>query len=43
MNVFKMILFDYLNGKGLPEGFDEATIRASFKKSRYLGSGGTGI
>ena len=43
MNVFKMILFDYLNGKGLPEGFDEATIRACFKKSRYLGSGGTGI
>jgi hypothetical protein len=43
LNVFKMILFDYLNGKGLPEGFDEATIRASFKRSRSSGFGTTGI
>jgi hypothetical protein len=43
LNVFKMILFDYLNGKGLPEGFDEATIRASFKRSRSSGFGAAGI
>jgi hypothetical protein len=37
MNVLKMILFDYINGRGLPEGFNEADINAAIKRR---GSGG---
>ena len=34
MNVLKLILYDYFNGKGLPEGFDETTINTAMKKKR---------
>ena len=34
MNVLKLILYDYFNGKGLPQGFDENTINAAMKKKR---------
>ena len=29
MNVLKPVLFDYINGKGLPQGFDEADVTSS--------------
>ena len=34
MNVLKFILYDYFNGKGLPEGFDETTINTAMKRKR---------
>jgi hypothetical protein len=34
MNVLKLVLFDYLNGKGLPEGFSEDDIRSAIKRKR---------
>jgi len=37
MNVLKLVLFDYINGRGLPEGFNEADINAAIKRR---GSGG---
>lgn len=32
MNVLKLVLFDYTNGKGLPEGFDENEINMAIKR-----------
>ena len=37
MNVLKLVLFDYINGRGLPQGFNEADINAAIKRR---GSGG---
>ena len=37
MNILKLVLFDYANGKGLPEGFDEQEINKAIKRR---GSGG---
>ena len=37
MNVLKLVLFDYINGRGLPQGFNEADIKAAIKRR---GSGG---
>jgi hypothetical protein len=34
MNVLKFILYDYFNGKGLPQGFDETTINTAMKRKR---------
>lgn len=34
MNVLKLILFDYLNGGGLPDGFNENDIKNSIRKRR---------
>jgi hypothetical protein len=32
LNVLKLVLFDYINGKGLPEGFNEVDIRNAIRK-----------
>ena len=32
LNVLKLVLFDYVNGKGLPEGFNEGDIRNAIRK-----------
>ena len=37
MNVLKLVIFDYINGRGLPQGFNEADINAAIKRR---GSGG---
>jgi hypothetical protein len=39
LNLFRLILYEYVNGKGLPEGFDEELIKNSVrqKRSRTLG------
>ena len=37
MNVLKPVLFDYINGKGLPQGFDEADINAAIKRKGSQG------
>ncbi len=34
MNILKLIIFDYVNGKGLPEGFNEQDIKSAIKKKR---------
>ena len=39
-NIFKLILFDYINGKGLPDGLDENLINSSIR--RKGGTGGFG-
>lgn len=33
-NVFKLILFEYMNGKGLPNGISEELMKQSIQKSR---------
>ncbi len=33
-NVFKLILYEYTNGRGLPSGIDESLIKNSVKKGR---------
>ncbi len=32
LNILKLVLFDYVNGKGLPEGFNEGDIRNAIRK-----------
>ncbi|MCW6170796.1 MAG: DUF6159 family protein [Thermoplasmatales archaeon] len=34
MNVLKLVLFDYINGKGLPEGFNEDDIKSAIKRKK---------
>ena len=34
INVFKLILYEYINGKGLPKGIDESLIKNVVKKGR---------
>ena len=41
MNIFKLILFDYVNGKGLPDGIDENLLNLSIRH-RINGSMGNG-
>ena len=38
-NIFKLVIFDYANGKGLPPGFNESDIKIATrqKKSRFGG------
>jgi hypothetical protein len=40
-NIFKLILFDYINGKGLPEGIDENLINSSIRRrgESFMGDG----
>ena len=37
MNVLNLVLFDYINGKSLPQGFDEVDINAAIKKKGSRG------
>ncbi len=41
LNIFKLILFDYINGKGLPDGIDENLINSSIRHrgESFMGSG----
>lgn len=41
MNIFKLILFDYVNGKGLPDGIDENLLNLSIRH-KVNGSMGNG-
>jgi hypothetical protein len=34
MNVLKLVLYDYLNGKGLPEGFNEDDLKSAIKRKK---------
>ena len=46
MNVLKLVLFDYINGRGLPEGFNEDDIKTAIKRrgaSRTLNRGFSGF
>jgi hypothetical protein len=40
MNILKLVLFDYANGKGLPEGFNEQEIDLAIKRR---GAGGMAL
>ncbi|WMT51312.1 MAG: DUF6159 family protein [Ferroplasma sp.] len=41
MNIFKLILFDYVNGRTLPDGIDENLLNSSIKQrgGGYIGNG----
>ena len=41
-NVFKLVLFDYANGKGLPPGFNELDINKATRQRRSRFGGFTG-
>ncbi len=39
LNLFKLILYEYVNGKGLPEGFNEDLIKNSIRQKRSRTAG----
>ncbi|MCL5092860.1 MAG: DUF6159 family protein [Candidatus Marsarchaeota archaeon] len=39
LNLFRLILYEYVNGKGLPEGFDEEMIKNSVTQKRNRKAG----
>lgn len=41
-NVFTLILYDYINGKGLPSGFDKQMMNSSIKQKGQRSGPGTG-
>lgn len=38
-NIFKLMLFDYINGRGLPQGIDENMINSAIKRKNGFNNG----